>query len=231
MKTIGLIGGTSWVSTAEYYRIINEESNKALGGMEFAQIILYSVNYGEIIQLGAAGDFDTIARKISSKASALQQSGANCLLLCANTMHSIADRVQEVLNVPLIHIAEVTADAIKKKNIHKVGLLGTKITMEMDFYKDKLAAAGIGTVIPEKGERDYIHETIHTELCKNILKPETKAHYLQIISDLKAQGAQGIILGCTEIPLLIQQPDVDIPVFDTTYIHAKAAVDFALADQ
>lgn len=198
--------------------------------MQFAQIIMYSVNYGEIIKLGEANDFDAIAKKITSYALALQQAGADCMLLGANTMHSIADKVQAVLDIPLIHIAEVTANAIKEKHIHKVGLLGTKITMEMDFYKDKLAAVGIETVIPSKQDRDYIHETIHTELCKNILKPETKARYLQIISELKVAGAQGIILGCTEIPLLIQQSDCDVPVFDTTYIHAKAAVDFVLQD-
>lgn len=197
--------------------------------MEFAQIIMYSVNYGEIIKLGEAKDFDGIAKKITSAALAVQQAGADCMLLCANTMHSIADKVQAVLNIPLIHIAEVTASAIKKKNINTVGLLGTKITMEMDFYKDKLAAAGIETLIPEEQEREYIHKTIHSELCKGIIKEETKGRYLQIINDLKATGAQGIILGCTEIPLLIQQSDCDIPVFDTTYLHAKAAVDFALA--
>lgn len=229
MKTIGLIGGTSWVSTIEYYRIINEEMNKALGGMEFAQILLYSVNYGEIIKLGEAKDFNGIAKKITSAAIILQQAGADCMLLCANTMHSIADKVQAALNIPLIHIAEVTASAIKNKGMDKVGLLGTKITMEMDFYKDKLASAGIETLVPDKQEREYIHKTIHTELCKGILAPETKAGYLNIIDDLKAEGAQGIILGCTEIPLLIHQADCDIPVFDTTYLHAKAAVDFALA--
>ncbi|MFT3823553.1 MAG: aspartate/glutamate racemase family protein [Chitinophagaceae bacterium] len=228
MKTIGIIGGLSWVSTVDYYRIINEEVNKHLGGVDAAKIILYSLNYGDIVRLTRQDDWKTIAEMFCDAARKLEQAGADCLLLGANTAHRVADEVRTVINIPLIHISEATANAIAAKKLHVVALLGTRFTMEMDFYHDILRRHGIETIIPGDADRDFIHATIYDELGKGLLLPETKQRYLHIIEQLIEKGAQGIILGCTEIPLLIKPEDVTVPVFDTAEIHAKAAVAFAL---
>jgi aspartate racemase len=229
MKTIGLIGGISWVSSAEYYRIINEEINKQLGGIEFAQCILYSLNYADIKRLTDAGDIDSLCNKLTAVAVRLAAAGADCILIGANTMHMLADKVQAAVHVPVLHIAEITAKAVRERNLNKVGLLGTRPTMEKDFYRDKLAAKSIETLVPEAEDREFIHQTIFEELGKGILKAETRQRYLEIMQKLEQRGAQGIILGCTEIPLLIRQEDFVLPVFDTTRLHAEAGVEFALS--
>lgn len=229
MKMLGLIGGTSWVSTMDYYKLINEGINEKLGGSEFARCIVYSLNYGDIIRNNTRDDWDANLLLIAEGAEILQNGGAKSIILCANTMHLIADRLQQKINIPIIHIATVTATEIKKKGLKKVGLLGTRFTMERDFYKAKLSEQGIEAIIPADDDRGFIHYTIFEELGKNILKEESKQRYLTIIKNLVKEGAEGIILGCTEIPLLIKQEDVAVPVFDTAMIHANAAVEFALS--
>jgi aspartate racemase len=231
VKTLGLIGGTGWVSTVEYYRIINQQVNKRLGGLSSAKILLYSVNQQEFKPATQPAELNEFAEFLTEIAKRLETAGAECLLLCANTPHMAADIVQKKIGIPLIHIAEATAKAILKQGLRKVGLLGTKMTMEQTFYKDRLAKFGIASIIPEESQREYIHRTIMTELEKAILKEETRKKYLGIIDSLVQKGAEGVILGCTEIPLLIKQSDCKLPVFDTTEIHAMAAVEFALSDE
>jgi len=228
MKTIGLVGGTSWVSTVDYYRIINEQVNARLGGDEAAKIILYSVNFGEIKKYTQADDWDSVLKIISDTAMRVANAGADCLLLCANTMHHIAPQVQDHISIPLLHIADATAVAIKKKILDTVALLGTKYTMQLPFYKERLAQHSFSTIIPDDEAAQEVNKTIYEELGKGILLPQTKERYKMLIHELIGKGAEGIILGCTEIPLLIKQEDSPVPVFDTTYIHAMAAVDFAL---
>ena len=228
MKTIGIIGGLTWLSTIDYYRLINQAINEKNGGVSSARIILYSVEFSEIKTLTEAGDWDGIAVIICNAAKGVEQAGADCLLIGANTMHKIAATIQQEINIPLIHIAEVTADAITKQQLKKVALLGTKYTMQLDFYKDKLAAKNINTIIPPQKDIEYINNAIYTEMGKGIFLPETKARFITIINALIEDGAEGIVLGCTEIPILIKQADCSVPVFDTTAIHVKAAVNFAL---
>jgi aspartate racemase len=227
MKTIGLIGGTTWHSTVDYYRIINQLTHQRLGGINSAKILMYSVNFHEFRP--AADSWDRIGNDLSAIAKKLEEAGANCILLCANTPHMVAGTIQQNINIPLIHIAEVTSKEIVSKGINKVALLGTKFTMEENFFKEKLTGSGIGALIPGDSDRDFIHASIFDELGVGVFKPETKARYLQIIKDLQAQGAQGAIFGCTEIPLLIPPDECDFAVFDTLALHAKAAVDFALS--
>lgn len=229
MKTIGIIGGLTWVSTIEYYRLINEMVNNKLGGAEAARIILYSVNFGDIKTLTEANDWEGLTKIISDAAKKVEQAGAECLLVGANTMHKIADAVQDAIQIPLIHIATETASEIKKKELKTVALLGTKYTMQLDFYKQKLLDQGISTLIPDKADIDYINTCIYQEMSKGIFLPERKQGFIRIINSLIEQGAEGVILGCTEIPILIKQEDFTIPVFDTTHIHSEAAVEFALA--
>jgi aspartate racemase len=229
MKIIGLVGGTSWVSTIDYYRTINEGINKQLGGNEAAECIIYSVNYGDIVRNNSKGDLEATYNIMLKASEHLKNSGAKAIILCANTMHMFADRIREQVNLPVIHIAEATANEIKKKGLKKVILLGTKFTMEMDFFKDKLKAQNIEAIIPDDIDRAFVHQSIFDELGKNIIKPETKAKYLSLIDKLKTKGAEGVILGCTEIPLLIKQSDCKIPVFDTAIIHSNAAVEFMLS--
>lgn len=231
MKTIGLIGGLSWLSSIEYYRMLNEMVNERLGGVHAGKIIMYSVNFGEIKTLTEEGRWDEIAKMIGAIAQKLEQAGADCILIGANTMHKIAGEIQQTINIPVIHIAEVTAIQIKKQQLKKVALLGTKYTMQLDFYKNKLAAQGITTIIPGEQEIEFINTAIYTEMGKGIFLPATKEKLLDIISKLIRQGAEGIILGCTEIPLLIKQEDCSVPVFDTTKIHSTAAVEFALSNE
>lgn len=229
MKTIGLVGGTGWISTIDYYRIINHEVNARRGGQNTAKIVLYSVDFGEIDALHAKGDFDGVGALLTDASKKLVSIGADCILLCANTMHMHAERVQAAVPVPLIHIVEVTAKQIRMRSMKKIGLLGTRMTMEREFYRNKLIEAGLEVAVPEKEEREFIQRTINDELVKNVFLPKSKQGFLEIINGLKAQGAEGAILGCTEIPLLIKQEDTDLPVFDTTRIHSLAAVDFALS--
>lgn len=229
MKTIGLIGGLTWVSSQDYYRLLNQLVNERLGGVEAAKLILYSVNFGEIKKLTEAGDWNGIARIICDAARKLENAGADCMLLGANTMHKIALEVQAAINVPLIHIASVTAREISARGLSKVALLGTRYTMQLDFYKDALAEQGIQTLIPQIAQIEFINNAIYTELAVNQFLPATKKGFVDTIEELIDEGAEGVILGCTEIPLLIKQTDVAVPVFDTTALHARAAVDFALS--
>lgn len=230
MQTIGIIGGLSWPSTIDYYRAINEQVNQRLGGSAAAKIILYSFNFGDIKELTFRDDWASITTLVCDVAKKLEQAGADCILIGANTMHRIADAIQQSIKVPIIHIAEVTAAAVQKQQIKKVALLGTKYTMELDFYPNALRAYGIETIIPGDADRDYIHGTIYNELGNGIFKDDMRERYKKIISGLMEQGAEGVILGCTEIPMLIKQADSPIPVFDTGLIHSTAAVDFAIIE-
>jgi len=229
MKTIGIIGGISWVSSLDYYRIINEQINDRLKGLNAGKIILYSVNYSEIKELTDQDLWADISAMIQDAARKLEAAGADCLIIGANTMHRIAPEVQQAVNIPLIHIADATASSIKSQQINKVALLGTKFTMELDFFKSKLLAAGIETIIPDLADRDYIHAAIYNEMGKGLFLPETKAILLNIMSEMQSRGAAGIILGCTEIPMVITQKDFPLPLFNTTLLHANAAVEFALS--
>lgn len=228
MKPIGLIGGLTYVSTLEYYRYLNELANERLGGSESVEIILYSVNFGEIKKLTEAGDWSSLARIMSKAAKTIEEDGSACILIGANTMHKIADEIQAAVNIPVIHIAEATAKEILRHGLKKVGLIGTKYTMQLGFYADHLAKFGIETIIPEQKDIEYINYTIYNEFSKNIFSADAKASYLNIISKLKANGAQGIIGGCTEIPILIKQSDCDIPIFDTAKIHSAAGVEYVM---
>ncbi len=227
MKTIGLIGGSTWVSTADYYKIINQLTNQLLGGSHSASILMYSLKFHEFRVLIEEGKFDEVEKLLISIAQNLEKAGAECLLICANTPHMFASAIQESIKIPLIHIADATAREINKARIKTIALLGTKPTMEQAFYKDKLAQHGIETLIPDEEDRLFINETIFNEFSKEIFSSATKKRYLEIIQKIKGKGAEGVILGCTEIPLLIQQEDCDIPVFDTMRIHSTAAVKFA----
>lgn len=229
MKKIGLIGGISWVSTADYYKYINLGINESLGGLNFAQCIIYSFNYADIKKNNEANDWERTLEMTSKASEGLKSAGAEAIVLCANTMHLIADKLQERIKIPVIHIASATATEIKKQQIKKVGLLGTKFTMEMDFFTCKLKDEQIEFMIPDEEDRNYIHYTIFEELGRNLIVPESKKRYIAIIEKLIEKGCEGIILGCTEIPLLIKKEDVNIPLFDTTLIHSKAAVDFMLS--
>jgi aspartate racemase len=229
MKPIGLIGGLTYVSSLEYYRYLNELANEKLGGSESVDIIMYSVNFGEIKKLTEAGDWKSISVIICKVAQTIEADGAGCILIGANTMHKIADEVQAAVKIPVIHIAEATAKEILKRGLKKVGLIGTKYTMQLGFYTEHLAKFGIETIIPEQEEIDYINYTIYNEFSKNIFTAEAKTNYLQIISKLKATGAEGIIGGCTEIPILIKEGDCNIPIFDTAKIHSQAGVNYVLS--
>ena len=228
MQTIGMIGGTGWVSTAQYYRLLNEETNKHLGGLNSAKIVLYSFNYAEIDKLNLADDNAGVYKLVLDAAKKLKAAPVDCLMLCANTLHQYVDDLQEAVGLPIVHIADAAAAEISKHKLNKIGLLGTRATMEMDFYKKKLSNAGIETLVPGKPEREFIHNAIMNELLKENFRKETKEKFLNIINELEQSGAQGIVLGCTEIPLLIKQEDTHLPVFNTLELHAKAAVEFAL---
>lgn len=217
------------MSTSDYYKLINEGVNAKLGGLNFAECIIYSFNYADIKRNNDNDDWDSTLAMITKASESLVSAGAEAIILCANTMHLIADKLQQKINVPIIHIASVTAREIKQQKISKVGLLGTKFTMERDFFRNKLSDMSIETLIPEAADRDFVQDTVYYELGKGIIKEETKQRYLSIINDLVEQGAEGIILGCTEIPLIIKQEDVSVKVFDTTLLHSAAAVEFILS--
>jgi aspartate racemase len=229
MKTLGLIGGTTWVSTVDYYKYINQLTVERLGGLNSAKILLYSVRFSEIKSLADAGDWKSLGELMSGIAQNLEKAGADAIVLCANTMHIVADRILEDISIPLVHITDATARAISAQSLKKVALLGTRFTMENDFYQKRLADYGIETMIPNEEERDFIHWSIFEELGKDIFTAETKQKYLEIIEKLHRRGAEGVIFGCTEIPMLLKPQDCRVPSFDTTLLHAKAAVDFALS--
>lgn len=228
MKIIGIIGGTTWVSTLDYYKMLNQQANRALGGNHSARLILYSIDFDDIMRFKAAGNEDALKKLILDAANKVEYAGAECLLLGANTLHMLADFIRERIPIPLIHIGEETAKVIAAQEIKKVGLLGTRVTMEKDFYHRKLNSFGIEAITPDEPERAFINKSIFEEFSKEIFSEETRSNYHQIISRLKDKGAEGIILGCTEIPLLLRQENFDIPLFNTTAIHVDAAVKFAL---
>jgi aspartate racemase len=230
MKTIGLIGGMSWESSQEYYRIINETARDKLGGLHSAKCLMFSFDFAEIEEMQHVGDWEGATRRMIEAAQNLEKGGADFVMICTNTMHKMAKEVQDGIRIPLLHIADATGEVIKAKGITKIGLLGTKYTMEHDFYKGRLIEKfGLEVVTPDDKDRQTVHDIIYDELCLGIVKENSKKKYQVIIEKLKAQGAQGVILGCTEIMLLIQQADTDLLVFDTTRIHAESAVTVALA--
>lgn len=228
MKTIGLIGGTGWVSTLEYYRLLNLEVNNSLGGLNAARCLLFSFNYNDIAELNQKGDHAGVLRLVTDAAQKLEVAGADCIALCANTLHFYADDLQKQISKPIVHIASATAGEIRAKGLSKVGLLGTRMTMEEDFYKSRLRNSNIETIVPDERERAFIHRTIFNELLKNVFLDKTKDQFLSIIRKLQVKGAEGVVLGCTEIPLLVHQADIEIPLFNTLKIHAKALAEFAL---
>lgn len=230
MKTLGLIGGTSWYSTVDYYKIINTQINERLGRLNSAKILLYSVNFEEFRPIEDTQAWIKILNRFGEIAQRLEAAGADALLFCANTPHLVAPFVQNKIKIPLIHIAEETAREVARQNLKKVALLGTKFTMEQAFFHNKLTAHGLQTIIPEADDRQFIHDSILGDLGKGIFTDEAKRRYLDIIAKLQNSGAEGVIFGCTEIPMLIKPSDCSIPSFDTTMIHATAAVDFALKD-
>jgi len=231
MKTIGLIGGMSWESSLEYYRILNETVKERLGGLHSAKCIMYSVEFAEIEMLQHAGRWDEAAQKMVEAGQSLERAGADFLVLCTNTMHKLAPELEAGVSIPLLHIADATAEAIKTAGISRVGLLGTRFTMEQAFYRQRLEEKHrLQVFIPDDADRELVHNVIYGELCLGVVKPESRRGFVAIIDKLVASGAQGIILGCTEIESLIRQEDTTTPVFPTTRIHATAAVDYALQD-
>jgi len=225
MKTIGLIGGMSWESTIEYYRLINEGVKQRMGGLHSAKCLLYSVDFGEIEPFMRTNQWEKISDALINAAKILENGGADLILLCTNTMHKLYEQIQQEIKIQLIHIADATAEKILQENIRKVGLLGTQQTMEQDFYKSRLDQKGIQVLIPNEKDRELVHQVIFNELCLGMIKEESKREYKRIIEELISIGAEGIILGCTEIPLLIKNDDTKVPLFDTTHIHAMMAVE------
>lgn len=229
MKTIGLIGGMSWESSTEYYRIINEEVKKKLGGLHSAKCILYSVDFEEIEVCQSNGEWEKAALILSEAARSLEAAGADFIIICTNTMHKVANEIQTGIHIPILHIADITAQHVIANGIKTIGLLGTRYTMEQDFYKSRLEAQGIKVLIPEEAARTVVNHVIYHELCLGQFSKESKDKYKKIIEDLIKKGAEGIILGCTEIGLLVKPEDSAVPLFNTTVLHARGAVDFALA--
>jgi len=232
MKKIGLLGGMSWESTIDYYRNINQGIKASLGGLHSAEIVLYSVDFQPIEALQHQGDWKGAADSLCEAARSVQAGGADCLLICTNTMHKVARAVEQAIDIPLLHIADATAAALRQNGVETVGLLGTAFTMEQAFYKDRLTDHhGLTVLTPDKQDRQTVHDIIYQELCLGSIQAESKNKYLNIIEKLAAQGAQGVILGCTEIGMLVSQADTTVKLFDTTAIHAQAAVEFALDDE
>lgn len=228
MKMIGLIGGMSWESTALYYRIINEQVKQQLGGLHSARSLMYSVDFHEIEKLQAAGEWQQAGEILAQAAISLEKGGADFIVLCTNTMHKVAQQITSAVSIPLLHIAEATATRIQQAGVKKVGLLATAFTMEQEFYKGRLEQAELEVVVPDAPGRKVVHDIIYQELCLGIIREESRAHYREIIAELVEQGAEAIILGCTEITLLVKPEDASVPLFDTTLIHAEDAVKLAL---
>jgi len=231
MKVIGLIGGMSWESTVPYYRQINEVVRERLGGLHSAKVILYSVDFHEIEQLQLAGDWDAAGARMAAAAKALAAAGAEVLVLCTNTMHQVAPAIEAAVSIPLFHIADPTGEAIQAAGLCTVGLIGTRFTMERDFYKERLRQKhGLTVIVPQAAQREQVHQVIYEELCLGKIEPASRKLYRAVMADLVTQGAQAIILGCTEISLLVGAADADVPLFDTTAIHARRAALTALGD-
>jgi len=228
MKTIGLIGGMSWESSAEYYRLLNELVRERLGGLHSAPCILHSLDFAEIEELQVAGDWERAGEILADAARGLQAAGADLLLICTNTMHKVAGQVEAAVSVPLLHLADATADAVRAEGLTRVGLLGTAFTMEEAFYRDRLAGHGLEVLTPEADGRALVHRVIYEELCRGVVREESRSAYQDVIGKLVAAGAEGVVLGCTEIELLIGEKDSPVPVFPKTRLHAEAAVNAAL---
>ena len=232
MKTIGMIGGMSWESSIEYYRIVNQTVREKLGGLHSAKSIMYSVEFAEIEALQHQNRWDELAKIMIEAARSLERGGADFVIICTNTMHKLYDEVQNNIKIPMLNIADATAEKIKADGIDKIALLGTRFTMEEDFYKGRLVDRyGLDVIIPAEKEMEIVHRVIYDELCAGIINSDSQQKYAEIIKGLVAEGAAGVILGCTEIGLLVKQEDSPVPLFDTTEIHARAAVDYALADE
>ncbi|CAH0346637.1 aspartate/glutamate racemase family protein [Bacillus sp. CECT 9360] len=230
MKTIGLIGGMSWESSAEYYRIINEEVKNKLGGLHSAKCLLYSVDFEEIERYQSEGDWKKAGKVLGQVALSLEKGGANFIVICTNTMHKVIADIKEKINIPILHIADATADQIKKQGLRSVGLLGTKYTMEQDFYKSRIESNGIKIIVPNEKDREIVNKVIYEELCLGKVDQKSRDYYKNVMERLIHNGAEGIILGCTEIGLLIKPEDSRVPLFDTTFIHAIEAVNRSLVD-
>ena len=230
MQTIGLLGGMSWESTVTYYQIVNQVVKERLGGLHSAKCILYSVEFDEIERCQSSGDWDRSAEILAQAAQALERAGADFILICTNTMHKVYEPVQAAVSVPILHIADLTLSALQAQGIRRVALLGTRYTMEQDFYKQRLLDGGLEVLIPPAADRQEINRIIFQELCQGAISPASKATFLRVLEDLAAAGAEGAILGCTEIGLLISQGDSALPLFDTTLIHARAAAEIALGN-
>ena len=228
LKTIGLIGGMSWESTATYYKIINETVKEKLGGLHSAKCILYSVDFQEIEECQANGNWEKSEEILGEAAYNLEKAGADFIVICTNTMHKVVNQIKEKISIPILHIAEMTAEKILEKGIKNIALLGTKYTMEQDFYKSKLIEKGINVIIPDKNDIETINEVIYDELCLGSINFNSKKKFLEIVDKLRSKGAEGIILGCTEIGLLIKNKDTDVPLFDTAIIHAEQAAMYSI---
>ena len=228
LKTIGLIGGMSWESTVTYYKIINETVKERLGGLHSAKCILYSVDFQEIEECQANGNWEKSGEILGEAANNLEKAGADFIVICTNTMHKVVDQIKEKISIPILHIAEMTAEKILEKGLKNIALLGTKYTMEQDFYKSKLIEKGINVIIPDKNDIEIINEVIYDELCLGIINSNSKKKFLEIVDKLRNKEAEGIILGCTEIGLLIKNEDTDVPLFDTAIIHAEQAAIYSI---
>jgi aspartate racemase len=230
MKTIGLIGGMSWESTVTYYQLINQAVKETLGGLHSAKCLLYSVDFHEIEACQASGEWEKSGDILTEAAQRLQKAGADFLVICTNTMHKVVPQMEKHLTIPILHIADATAKALTEKDISKAALLGTRYTMEQNFYKERIVKNGIDVIVPGATDREFINQIIYQELCLGILNPDSRKRFLCIMEELGGMGAEGVILGCTEIGLLVNQKDSPIPLFDTTVIHARSAVQLALED-
>ena len=228
LKTIGLIGGMSWESTVTYYKIINETVKEKLGGLHSAKCVLYSVDFQEIEECQASGNWEKSGEILGEAAYNLEKAGADFIVICTNTMHKVVNQIKEKISIPILHIAEMTAEKILEKGIKNIALLGTKYTMEQDFYKSKLIEKGINVIIPDKNDIETINEVIYDELCLGTINFNSKKKFLEIVDKLRSKGAEGIILGCTEIGLLIKNEDTDVPLFDTAIIHAEQAAMYSI---
>ena len=228
LKTIGLIGGMSWESTVTYYKIINETVKEKLGGLHSAKCILYSVDFQEIEECQANGNWEKSGEILGEAAYNLEKAGADFIVICTNTMHKVVNQIKEKISIPILHIAEMTAEKILEKGLKNIALLGTKYTMEQDFYKSKLIEKGINVIIPDKNDIETINEVIYDELCLGTINSDSKKKFLEIVDKLRSKGAEGIILGCTEIGLLIKNEDTDVPLFDTAISHAEQAAMYSI---
>jgi aspartate racemase len=228
MKMIGMLGGMSWESTQTYYRAVNEGVKQALGGLHSARVLLYSVDFAKIEALQHQGDWDQLAEILIEAASSLEAGGADFLVICTNTMHKVAPQIAQAIGIPILHLADATAATLKANGVTRVGLLGTKFTMEESFYKERLEAQGISVIVPDTAGRQSIHDIIYAELCRGVIKDVSRNVYLDVIDRLAEEGAEAVILGCTEIGLLVRQADTAIPLYDTTLIHAQQAVAWSL---